>query len=202
MAGTVCMYPLIPIVTSVISGRQATTLWRGFGLSFAYVGPSVDLRGSGNARSTGRHSAGGTHAAALGACDVRLASDLDGAWYVRSVSPAVADPVAKPCRDLEQSASRRPGRTGIRDGRTLGADCRPVLDTGPGGRVAVHRKQPGYRRRRTGAVCDGYRHRPAAAGRGDLRRARAAEVGALDARGAQWKPASCCSLPPCGSFIR
>lgn len=37
MAGTVCMYPLIPIVTSVISGRQATTLWRGFGLSFAYV---------------------------------------------------------------------------------------------------------------------------------------------------------------------
>ncbi|TES60904.1 protein-disulfide reductase DsbD [Burkholderia cepacia] len=37
MAGTVCMYPLIPIVTSIISGRQATTLWRGFGLSFAYV---------------------------------------------------------------------------------------------------------------------------------------------------------------------
>ncbi|HDR9172976.1 TPA: protein-disulfide reductase DsbD [Burkholderia vietnamiensis] len=37
MAGTVCMYPLIPIVTSVISGRQATTLWRGFELSFAYV---------------------------------------------------------------------------------------------------------------------------------------------------------------------
>ncbi|WP_260426588.1 protein-disulfide reductase DsbD [Burkholderia sp. Bp9142] len=37
MAGTVCMYPLIPIVTSVINGRQATTLWRGFGLSFAYV---------------------------------------------------------------------------------------------------------------------------------------------------------------------
>jgi len=38
MAGTVCMYPLIPIVTAVIGGgREKSTLWRGFGLSFAYV---------------------------------------------------------------------------------------------------------------------------------------------------------------------
>lgn len=37
MAGTVCMYPLIPIVTAVISGRERLTLWRGLGLSFAYV---------------------------------------------------------------------------------------------------------------------------------------------------------------------
>ncbi|WP_272544884.1 protein-disulfide reductase DsbD [Burkholderia cepacia] len=37
MAGTVCMYPLIPIVTAIISGRQATSVWRGFGLSLAYT---------------------------------------------------------------------------------------------------------------------------------------------------------------------
>ncbi|WP_233799824.1 protein-disulfide reductase DsbD [Paraburkholderia sp. HP33-1] len=38
MAGTVCMYPLIPIVTAVIGGgQQRTTLWRGFALSVAYV---------------------------------------------------------------------------------------------------------------------------------------------------------------------
>ncbi|MFM0732648.1 protein-disulfide reductase DsbD [Paraburkholderia sediminicola] len=38
MAGTVCMYPLIPIVTAVIGGgRQRPTVWRGFALSVAYV---------------------------------------------------------------------------------------------------------------------------------------------------------------------
>jgi thiol:disulfide interchange protein DsbD len=38
MAGTVCMYPLIPIVTAVIgAGRERSTLYRSFGLSFAYV---------------------------------------------------------------------------------------------------------------------------------------------------------------------
>ncbi len=38
MAGTVCMYPLVPIVTAVIGGGQERpTLYRGFGLSFAYV---------------------------------------------------------------------------------------------------------------------------------------------------------------------
>jgi thiol:disulfide interchange protein DsbD len=38
MAGTVCMYPLIPIVTAVIGGtRERSTLWRGFALSLAYV---------------------------------------------------------------------------------------------------------------------------------------------------------------------
>ncbi|WP_321574462.1 protein-disulfide reductase DsbD [Paraburkholderia franconis] len=38
MAGTVCMYPLVPIVTAVIvGGRERPTLYRGFGLSFAYV---------------------------------------------------------------------------------------------------------------------------------------------------------------------
>ncbi|SIT37758.1 Thiol:disulfide interchange protein DsbD [Paraburkholderia piptadeniae] len=38
MAGTVCMYPLVPIVTAVIGGgRERPTLYRGFRLSFAYV---------------------------------------------------------------------------------------------------------------------------------------------------------------------
>ncbi|MFM0173605.1 protein-disulfide reductase DsbD [Paraburkholderia sediminicola] len=38
MAGTVCMYPLIPIVTAVIGGtREHAPLWRGFVLSFTYV---------------------------------------------------------------------------------------------------------------------------------------------------------------------
>ncbi|WP_454875528.1 protein-disulfide reductase DsbD [Paraburkholderia xenovorans] len=38
MAATVCMYPLIPIVTAVIGGtRERSTLWRGFALSLAYV---------------------------------------------------------------------------------------------------------------------------------------------------------------------
>ncbi|MBB5428309.1 thiol:disulfide interchange protein DsbD [Paraburkholderia sp. JPY158] len=38
MAGTVCMYPLVPIVTAVIGGgRERPTLYRGFGLSLAYV---------------------------------------------------------------------------------------------------------------------------------------------------------------------
>ncbi|TKC86889.1 protein-disulfide reductase DsbD [Trinickia terrae] len=38
MAGTVCMYPLIPIVTAVIGGtRERSSLWRGFALSLAYV---------------------------------------------------------------------------------------------------------------------------------------------------------------------
>ncbi|SOF01845.1 Thiol:disulfide interchange protein DsbD [Burkholderia sp. OK233] len=38
MAGTVCMYPLIPIVTAVIGGtRERAPLWRGFLLSFTYV---------------------------------------------------------------------------------------------------------------------------------------------------------------------
>jgi thioredoxin:protein disulfide reductase len=38
MAGTVCMYPLIPIVTAVIGGtREQSSLWRGFALSLAYV---------------------------------------------------------------------------------------------------------------------------------------------------------------------
>ena len=38
MAGTVCMYPLIPIVTAVIGGtQQRRSLGRGFLLSFAYV---------------------------------------------------------------------------------------------------------------------------------------------------------------------
>ncbi|MFM0010654.1 protein-disulfide reductase DsbD [Paraburkholderia sediminicola] len=38
MAGTVCMYPLIPIVTAVIGGgQQRPTVWRGFALSVAYV---------------------------------------------------------------------------------------------------------------------------------------------------------------------
>lgn len=38
MAGTVCMYPLIPIVTAVIDGtRERLPVWRGFSLSFAYV---------------------------------------------------------------------------------------------------------------------------------------------------------------------
>ncbi|MFM0597243.1 protein-disulfide reductase DsbD [Paraburkholderia dilworthii] len=38
MAGTVCMYPLIPIVTAVIGGTQErSSLWRGFALSLAYV---------------------------------------------------------------------------------------------------------------------------------------------------------------------
>ncbi|WP_235025902.1 protein-disulfide reductase DsbD [Caballeronia arationis] len=38
MAGTVCMYPLIPIVTAVIGGGlQRPTVWRGFVLSVAYV---------------------------------------------------------------------------------------------------------------------------------------------------------------------
>ncbi|CAB3805146.1 protein-disulfide reductase DsbD [Pararobbsia alpina] len=37
IAGTVCMYPLIPIVTAVISGRERLSLRRGFALSFAYV---------------------------------------------------------------------------------------------------------------------------------------------------------------------
>ncbi|MEW6340086.1 MAG: protein-disulfide reductase DsbD [Pseudomonadota bacterium] len=37
MAGTVCMYPLIPIVTAVIGGtREQASLWRGFLLSFTY----------------------------------------------------------------------------------------------------------------------------------------------------------------------
>jgi thiol:disulfide interchange protein DsbD len=38
MAGTVCMYPLIPIVTAVIGGTQERlSLGRGFALSLAYV---------------------------------------------------------------------------------------------------------------------------------------------------------------------
>lgn len=38
MAGTVCMYPLIPIVSAVIDGtRERLPIWRGFLLSFAYV---------------------------------------------------------------------------------------------------------------------------------------------------------------------
>ena len=38
MAGTVCMYPLIPIVTAVINGtRERLPVWRGVSLSFAYV---------------------------------------------------------------------------------------------------------------------------------------------------------------------
>lgn len=38
MAATVCMYPLVPIVMAVIGGgRKRSTLYRGFGLSFAYV---------------------------------------------------------------------------------------------------------------------------------------------------------------------
>jgi thiol:disulfide interchange protein DsbD len=38
MAGTVCMYPLIPIVTAVIGGAQERPhRWRDFALSFAYV---------------------------------------------------------------------------------------------------------------------------------------------------------------------
>ncbi len=38
MAGTVCMYPLIPIVTAVIGGtRDLPHPWRGFALSFTYV---------------------------------------------------------------------------------------------------------------------------------------------------------------------
>ncbi|MFL9959030.1 protein-disulfide reductase DsbD [Paraburkholderia nemoris] len=38
MAGTVCMYPLIPIVTAVICGtREQASLWRGFLLSFTYA---------------------------------------------------------------------------------------------------------------------------------------------------------------------
>ncbi|KWF83395.1 protein-disulfide reductase [Burkholderia cepacia] len=38
MAGTVCMYPLIPIVTAIIDGtRERLPVWRGFLLSFAYV---------------------------------------------------------------------------------------------------------------------------------------------------------------------
>ncbi len=38
MAGTVCMYPLIPIVTAVIGGAQGRPhRWRGFVLSLAYV---------------------------------------------------------------------------------------------------------------------------------------------------------------------
>jgi thiol:disulfide interchange protein DsbD len=38
MAGTVCMYPLIPIVTAVIGGAQERPhRWRGFALSFTYV---------------------------------------------------------------------------------------------------------------------------------------------------------------------
>ena len=37
IAGTVCMYPLIPIVTAVISGREPLSLRRGFALSLAYV---------------------------------------------------------------------------------------------------------------------------------------------------------------------
>ncbi|AJZ56237.1 protein-disulfide reductase DsbD [Paraburkholderia fungorum] len=38
MAGTVCMYPLIPIVTAVIGGgREPPHRWRGFVLSLAYV---------------------------------------------------------------------------------------------------------------------------------------------------------------------
>jgi thiol:disulfide interchange protein DsbD len=37
MAGTVCMYPLIPIVTAVISGREQLSPGRSFALSFAYV---------------------------------------------------------------------------------------------------------------------------------------------------------------------
>ncbi|QCP53674.1 protein-disulfide reductase DsbD [Trinickia violacea] len=37
IAGTVCMYPLIPIVTAVISGRDPLSLRRGFALSLAYV---------------------------------------------------------------------------------------------------------------------------------------------------------------------
>jgi thiol:disulfide interchange protein DsbD len=38
MAATVCMYPLIPILTAVIGGtRERSTLWRGFALSLAYV---------------------------------------------------------------------------------------------------------------------------------------------------------------------
>ena len=37
MAGTVCMYPLIPIVTAIISGRESLSLRRGFALSLAYV---------------------------------------------------------------------------------------------------------------------------------------------------------------------
>ena len=38
MAATVCMYPLIPIVTAVISGgRDRLTLWRSLAFSLAYV---------------------------------------------------------------------------------------------------------------------------------------------------------------------
>jgi thiol:disulfide interchange protein DsbD len=38
VAGTVCMYPLIPIVTALIGGgRERPTLYRGFALSLAYV---------------------------------------------------------------------------------------------------------------------------------------------------------------------
>ncbi len=38
MAGTVCMYPLIPIVTAVIgAAREPSSFGRGFALSFAYV---------------------------------------------------------------------------------------------------------------------------------------------------------------------
>ena len=38
MAGTVCMYPLIPIVTAVIGGaREPSSFGRGFALTFAYV---------------------------------------------------------------------------------------------------------------------------------------------------------------------
>ncbi|MBO3056549.1 protein-disulfide reductase DsbD [Burkholderia pseudomallei] len=38
MAGTVCMYPLVPIVTTVIAGgNEKRTLYRSFGLSLAYV---------------------------------------------------------------------------------------------------------------------------------------------------------------------
>lgn len=37
MAGTMCMYPLIPIVSSLIVGHAPATRWRAFGLSMIYV---------------------------------------------------------------------------------------------------------------------------------------------------------------------
>lgn len=38
MAATVCMYPLIPIVATIIGGgTRPASLWRGLGLSFVYV---------------------------------------------------------------------------------------------------------------------------------------------------------------------
>lgn len=182
MAGTVCMYPLIPIVTTVIGGgQQRPTVWRGFALSLAYVqGLAVT------------YAVAGTVAALIG---IPLVAVTQKPWVLAAFGLLMVGlalgmfglvrlqmPTGWQTR-LTEWSNRLPGGRivpvfvmGMLSALIVGPCSTPAL----AGCVAVYRQQPRCRRWSAGLVRDGHRNRHSAAARRHVRRTRVTQVRPLD----------------------